>query len=684
MRRLVSEARFALRASSSSTRLADVDGVVASAPFVFNLAAARSYRAPCWLDLRDLTWEYARAFGSNSRFSRIAAAGLGTIALSCLRAARRVSTTTESQRRYLMAHGLPAHSIEVIPNGVPQRVVDELGRLTHTAEAGGGILRNDSPLKLVYAGLLGFPQGIRFLVETVAELDRRKVELHIFGDGVDRRKIESYCASRGVGHVRLHGQVDYQRYLEAIASADVLFASLRTEASSAMPSKIWEYMATGKPILFAGSGEAPRAIDRAGAGLSSDYGNAKQLQKNLRVLIADQSLRQQLGSQGREWVRRHRIREEINRAWVERIEEVFVERASNGSSHVFFRGGYGSTPSRQDTKRDLAVSGARAVERLGGLRVLEWARRRRTRRLAVLTYHRVVEDPEACPALVSASPARFEEQMAHVAAHHSVVSMEDVLESFRRGRPFPARSVLLTFDDAYSDFRDHAWPILKKYHLPATLFVPTGFPDRPERSFWWDRLYRAVMSTSAAAVATEFDDHALRTAIDRTNAYRFLRARIKREPHSKAMQIVDDVCSQLGEPELLSEVLSWDALRALAKDGVTLGPHTHTHPLLDRVPPEVVQAEVSWSVQGLTREIGGTLPIFAYPGGHFDDTTTRILANEGIELAFTTRGGVTDLRRACDPLRLRRIHVGARTTRSVLRAQLLGIKPLCVRGRQSV
>ncbi|MCH2376684.1 MAG: polysaccharide deacetylase family protein, partial [Planctomycetes bacterium] len=147
---------------------------------------------------------------------------------------------------------------------------------------------------------------------------------------------------------------------------------------------------------------------------------------------------------------------------------------------------------------------------------------------------------------------------------------------------------------------------------------------------------------------------------------------------------VDDVCSQLGEPELLSEVLSWDALRALAKDGVTLGPHTHTHPLLDRVPPEVVQAEVSWSVQGLTREIGGTLPIFAYPGGHFDDTTTRILANEGIELAFTTRGGVNDLRRACDPLRLRRIHVGARTTRSVLRAQLLGIKPLCVRGRQSV
>src|SRR4030067_838660 len=92
--------------------------------------------------------------------------------------------------------------------------------------------------------------------------------------------------------------------------------------------------------------------------------------------------------------------------------------------------------------------------------------------LRILTYHRIARREDFAflnPRLISASPEMFYRQMRYLKRHYQVMS----------------------FDEGYVDFNIHAWPILKKFELPVTLFVPTGFPGRPERSFWWDRLYRA-------------------------------------------------------------------------------------------------------------------------------------------------------------------------------------------------
>ena len=75
------------------------------------------------------------------------------------------------------------------------------------------------------------------------------------------------------------------------------------------------------------------------------------------------------------------------------------------------------------------------------------------------------------------------------------------------------------------------------------------------------------------------------------------------------------------------------------------------------------------SLADLERETGEALPAFAYPAGGYDDTAVEVLAEAGVELAFTTDPGVSDVQRD-DPLRLRRISVGPRTTTALLRAQL--------------
>ncbi len=665
--RLMSEGRFARLVSRGRTGLSDLDGVIASTPFVFNLLAARSYHVPMWLDVRDLTWEYARTLGRRSTLKTIGAIALRTLALSSFRAARGISTTTDGQRRYLIDRGVSADKLRVVPNGVPRSVIDELIRRSAAAPNGSG-----APLKIVYAGLLGFTQGLEFVVESMEDMAAEGVELHLYGDGVDRRRLEAYRRERDLRHVYVHGHVPYDDYLGAIATADVLLASLRPEVQMAEPSKILEYMAAGKPVVFVGSGEGAAMVEQTDAGVSVGYGDRRLFRERLRELARDATLRRQLGASGRRWVCEHRVREEINRSWVEALEEVF----ENGKAAV-------SEPSRQTRNwikkplRRVASVAVHGAETSGFLRLLERTAGGQGDRLRVLAYHRVTEGdalPGGNPGLVSANVEGFARQMAFLGANYRVVSVEDVLDTVRNDRSLPSGAVLLTFDDAYCDFAENAWPILKRQGLPVTLFVPTGYPDNPECSFWWDRLYETIVATREDSVDTPSGRRSLSTPRERLDGFRSLRDRIKDLPHREAMELVDRICRQLGQGQPAPGVLGWDALRSLAREGVALGAHTRTHPVVDQMSFDEVRREVSGSMEDLKREIGSALPIFAYPAGRYNDQTVEAVSAAGIELAFTTRGGVNDLRH-CDRLRLRRIHVGRATSRPILRAQLLGMRP---------
>lgn len=307
------------------------------------------------------------------------------------------------------------------------------------------------------------------------------------------------------------------------------------------------------------------------------------------------------------------------------------------------------------------------------IRLLEGTGRQRPHLLRILTYHRV-DEPGAHPDLyprVTVSPRAFDAQMRYLAEKYHVISMPELLFLSRHRGTLPPNSAMITFDDAYCDFADQAWPILKRYNLPATLFVPTAFPDNPVRSFWWDDLYYALRATERREdLDTPAGRISLATEADRDQALTRLRDYVKSLPHEEAMAWVDHICRKLGVLMPERAVLSWDRLRQLAGEGVTLGAHTRTHPLMNRVSLEAARAEAVGSLRDLEQEIGSALPIFAYPSGGFNDEVVRLLKEEGIELAFTAVRGINDWRTA-DRLRLRRINVGPTTTLAILRAQLL-------------
>lgn len=307
--------------------------------------------------------------------------------------------------------------------------------------------------------------------------------------------------------------------------------------------------------------------------------------------------------------------------------------------------------------------------------LLEKSKGERENLFRVLTYHRV-DHPEAQPrldpGLVSASPEAFEAQMKYLATNYEVVSALDIERAFESGSKegLPARAVTVTFDDAYCDFAEHAWPILKQYRIPVTLFVPTAFPDHPERLFWWDRVFDAIQLTKKGELNASAGSLPINTSAQRNQAYRFLKNHIKTLPNDLAIKEVDQICNQLGVSPQENCVLGWDSLRKLSKEGVTLGAHTRTHPIMNSLTLADMYEETIGSKQDIHREIGFVPEVFAYPSGIHNNNAVQAVENAGFTLAFTTERGTNNIGTA-DRFRLRRINVGTNTTIPILRAQLL-------------
>jgi peptidoglycan/xylan/chitin deacetylase (PgdA/CDA1 family) len=296
--------------------------------------------------------------------------------------------------------------------------------------------------------------------------------------------------------------------------------------------------------------------------------------------------------------------------------------------------------------------------------------------LRVLTYHRIDEPtrrPWLDPGLISATPKDFGKQMAYLASHCQMLTVSDVLAAlkFRNKKDLPPRAVLVTFDDGYCDFEEQAWPILRRYKIPATLFVPTAYPDHPEQTFWWDDLYQALQNTNRKEnLDTPIGTFSLSNAVSRNQAYQRLKNYMKTLKHAEAILKVRELCDELDVQPASNCIMSWDSLRKLSRDGLTLGAHTRTHSLLNRISLDEARKEVIGSFEDLKSEISLALPIFAYPSGEFNDDVVSMLEREGIYLAFTTKRGINDINHM-NPLRIQRINVGGKTSLPVLRAQLL-------------
>jgi peptidoglycan/xylan/chitin deacetylase (PgdA/CDA1 family) len=279
-------------------------------------------------------------------------------------------------------------------------------------------------------------------------------------------------------------------------------------------------------------------------------------------------------------------------------------------------------------------------------------------RTLVLAYHHVGEPGPTAPWL-TVSPARFAQQMAYLADSGLALSLDELLADLRRGRAPRGGRVLVTFDDAALDTGALACPILRRYAVPATLFVPTGLVGR-QQAFWWNHLHR--LARTAAGRGLDLLSFFRRAGVEvpageqRADG---LWRQVRFLDDARREELLAEAAGWLGVPrEEGPGVMRWVELAALDRDGLfTFGAHSVNHPALANLPEHQLATEVAGSRDALAG-FRSFRKVFAYPYGDaaaVDAAAVEAVREAGFEAAFTTReGAVAD---GGDPFTLERVCV---------------------------
>ena len=145
------------------------------------------------------------------------------------------------------------------------------------------VKEKDGVLKIVYAGLFGVAQDMLSLLKSV-DLKALGVEMHLYGGGNQVEQIQEYIES-GDRNIWYHGYVSKQQINEELKKYHLSIIPLAAAIHGAVPSKIFDLLPAGIPILFSGNGEGARIVEECGFGLVSEYGDYKALEKNIRTFV---------------------------------------------------------------------------------------------------------------------------------------------------------------------------------------------------------------------------------------------------------------------------------------------------------------------------------------------------------------------------------------------------------------
>ena len=262
----------------------------------------------------------------------------------------------------------------------------------------------------------------------------------------------------------------------------------------------------------------------------------------------------------------------------------------------------------------------------------------------------------------------FDAVCARIAATHTPLHLTEAVQMIRAGKKLPRRATVLTFDDGYASNARIALPILRRYNMPATVFIATDFVHNGT-FLWPDRMEYALTRTSALQLDITIGDAEISLPLadepSRRTALGALCAALKLIPQETLYEETARVEKALGcslaeepNPAEIYRPLTWQEAKDMAGSGlITLGAHTHHHRILGRCSVETARAEIETSRRLIEENTGVKVDTFAYPNGKSGDhsAATRALLQElGFLCAVTTEEGFNQTGGDTDLLRLQR------------------------------
>ena len=310
------------------------DVVVGSSPTFFAAMAAalegKRRRVPFIMEIRDLWPAIFVQLGVLRQPLLIRM--LELLELLLYRHATRVITVTESFRQNLIKRGVPASKVVNVPNGAdidfwtPPKAGSEV--------ESGAALRIRRKLGLtdqrivLYIGAHGISHALDKVLESARRLQQTP-DIHFLfvGEGAEKARLVSRARQSGLKNVTFIDAVDKDGVKDFYLMADICLAPLRNIPlfDAFIPSKIFEIMAMGRPIVGSVRGEAADIIKRSGGGIVVEPENSKEIAGAIRHLVHHREEGRAMGERGRRFVCEHYSRKKLAARYLRTIREAVQE-----------------------------------------------------------------------------------------------------------------------------------------------------------------------------------------------------------------------------------------------------------------------------------------------------------------------------------------------------------------------
>jgi glycosyltransferase involved in cell wall biosynthesis len=303
LRRTLDYVSFMVAAVLAAPFVRRVDVIVATSPQFFTACAGYLVsvikRSPFAFELRDIWPESIRAVGiiEQGRILRL----LEKIEMFLYRHADAIVAVTHSFRKVLIARGVDSGKISVVLNGAD---LDRFRPLQKDQDLAAALLL-EHRLVAGYVGTHGLAHALETILQAAAIVAERAPGLNLsfvlLGDGAMKEKLKSRAAEmrlQNVVFVDTVPKADVPRYWSLI---DISIIHLKREPlfETVIPSKLFECMAMGIPVLHGVVGESSDIVTEENVGMTFEPQNAEDLAQKLQLLAVDMDLRRRLGENGR-------------------------------------------------------------------------------------------------------------------------------------------------------------------------------------------------------------------------------------------------------------------------------------------------------------------------------------------------------------------------------------------------
>ena len=311
-------------------------------------------------------------------------------------------------------------------------------------------------------------------------------------------------------------------------------------------------------------------------------------------------------------------------------------------------------------------------------------------RAVILLYHRII--PHKWKIRVSSVPEikvdeeSFESQLRFLSKSYHVISFDELTQILKKGAHFQPKTVVITFDDGWEDNHEFAWPLLKKYNLPAIIFLTTGYIGS-HKIFWQERLLSLLdrLSHAPEIVRQRFQTRDAEDLLPLLDSYitkkNIEQARInllntlKTRGGEFIETLIGRMADELNRHPLPGKFnrrrsdasknskifgtdntfLNWEQVKEMHGPLMSYGSHGVNHILLDQAKDMMVIDELRESKKQMEIKLAHPTLFFAYPNGNYNSRTVQLLKDTGYEAAVTTEEGI--VRPGDDPFLLKRINI---------------------------